>query len=248
MRHKTVILSIFVCLSTLLIFLQCTGDKAKDTAGLKVEEIIVVCKTHFDIGYTHRVSEIVDYYRTGMIDKALDNLDQSKNMPPEQQFAWTGPGWVMDKVTEDWDGQTPERRQRLEQAFRSGRFVTHAMPFTYETDVVSPELLARSYEPSSAVSRRYGLPLSRDAKMTDVPSHSRLLATALSHGGVKFIHMDATGHPDRFNTPIFSGGRVLTGRGCWLCIPRFMVPVLHCGPEILEKAEVGNSRAVSALI
>ena len=30
----------------------------------QVKEIIVVCKTHFDIGYTHRVNEVVDYYRT----------------------------------------------------------------------------------------------------------------------------------------------------------------------------------------
>jgi len=124
-----------ICLIISPFFLQCTGDHAKDATGSKVEEIIVVCKTHFDIGYTHRVNELLDYYRTEMIDKALDNLDQSKGEPPEQQFTWTGPGWVMAKVTEDWDGQTPERRQRLDQAFRSGRFVTHAMPFTYETDV-----------------------------------------------------------------------------------------------------------------
>ena len=196
-------------------FLQCTGDHSTDASGSKVEEIIVVCKTHFDIGYTHRVSEIVDYYRTEMIDKALDNMDQSKDMPQEQQFTWTGPGWVMDKVTEDWKGQTPERRLRLENAFRTGRFVTHAMPFTYETDIVSPELLARSYEPSSTVSRRYGLPLSRDAKMTDVPSHSRLLATALSHGGVKFIHMGcnwpsgSVQYPDLFWWEGPDGSRVM---------------------------------------
>lgn len=182
----------FVSFMFLIIFpfiIQCTGNHSKDTKGSKVEEIIIVCKTHFDIGYTERVDQIVEYYRTEMIAKALDNLDKSKDMPPEQQFTWTGPGWVMEKVAEDWDGQTPMRRLRLEQAFKSGQFVTHSMPFTYETDVVSPELLARSYQPSSSVSRKYGLPLSRDAKMTDVPSHSRLLATALSRGGVKFIHI-----------------------------------------------------------
>ncbi len=204
-----------LCLIILPFFQQCTGSHSKDASGSKVEEIIVVCKTHFDIGYTHRVNEIVDYYRTEMIDKALDNLDQSKDMPSEQQFTWTGPGWVMDKVTEDWNGQTPERRLRIDQAFRSGRFVTHAMPFTYETDVVSPELLARSYQSSSTVSRKYGLPLSRDAKMTDVPSHSRLLAAALSHGGVKFIHMGcnwpsgSVQYPDLFWWEGPDGSRVL---------------------------------------
>ena len=205
----------FLCLIISPFFLQCTGDHEKNFTGSKVEEIIVVCKTHFDIGYTHRVNELVNYYRTEMIDKALDNLDQSKEMPPEQQFTWTGPGWVMNKVSEEWDGQTPLRRQKLEKAFRSGRFVTHSMPFTYETDVASPELLARSYEPSSTVTRKYGLPLSRDAKMTDVPSHSRLLATALSHGGVKFIHMGcnwpsgSVQYPDLFWWEGPDGSRVL---------------------------------------
>jgi alpha-mannosidase len=215
MKHKPAFTSILLCLIIFPFFLQCKVDRGKDASGSEVEEIIVVCKTHFDIGYTHRVSELVDYYRTEMIDKALDNLEQSKNMPPEQQFTWTGPGWVMDKVTEDWIGQTPERRQRLDKAFRSGRFVTHAMPFTYETDVVSAELLARSYEPSSTLSRKYGLPLSRDAKMTDVPSHSRLLATALSRGGVKFIHMGcnwpsgSVQYPDLFWWEGPDGSRVL---------------------------------------
>ena len=35
-----------------------------------VQEIIVVCKTHFDIGYTHRVKDLLNYYRTTMIDRA----------------------------------------------------------------------------------------------------------------------------------------------------------------------------------
>jgi alpha-mannosidase len=77
-----------------------------------VREVIVIIKTHFDIGYTHRVREIVRHYRTDMIDRAMDIMDQSKRLPPEHQFAWTGPGWVMSKVLEDWDGQTPTRRQR----------------------------------------------------------------------------------------------------------------------------------------
>jgi len=36
-----------------------------------VKEIIVIIKTHFDIGYTHRVKDIIHYYQTGMIDTAI---------------------------------------------------------------------------------------------------------------------------------------------------------------------------------
>ena len=83
-----------------------------------VEEIIVVCKTHFDIGYTHRIDEVIPYFQTTMIDKALSIMEQSKALPEEQQFVWTAPAWVMSKVLEDWEGQTPERRDKLEDTFK----------------------------------------------------------------------------------------------------------------------------------
>lgn len=162
-----------------------------DTAKVnpRVKEIIVVFKTHFDIGYTRRVKDIVQYYRTGMIDKALDIMDNTRSLPKDEQFAWTAPGWVMAKVLQEWPGQTPERHERLEEAFKTGRFVAHAMPFSVESQLWSPEDAARSFESSSFVSRKYRLPLPRGAKMTDVPSQAGVLATGLARGGVKFMHI-----------------------------------------------------------
>ena len=40
----------------------------------KVREVIVICKTHFDIGYTHRVNDVVNYYQTEMIGRKNSNL------------------------------------------------------------------------------------------------------------------------------------------------------------------------------
>ena len=122
-------------------------------APTPVREIIVVCKNHFDIGYTHRVKDVVHYYRTEMIDRALDVMDKFKGLPPEEQFAWTVPGWVMAKVLDDWPGQTAKRRQRLEEAFKSGKFIAIAMPFTVQTEFMEAEEFARgssSRRPSAA--------------------------------------------------------------------------------------------------
>src|SRR6188768_1567536 len=115
-------------------------NKPSDTVSVNpnVKEIIVIFKTHFDIGYTHRVKDLLQYYRTEMIDRALNIMDQTKDLPKAQQFAWTAPGWVMAKVLEDWPGQTTERRNRLEQSFKSGRFVSHAAPFTVQSQVMFP--------------------------------------------------------------------------------------------------------------
>ncbi len=155
----------------------------------QVMEVIVVFKTHFDIGYTDMASNIVQKYRTTMIDKALTVVDQNRNLPPAQQFAWTIPGWPMHKITEDWQGQTAERKQKVLQAFKNGRFVVHALPFSTHTETLEIEDLVRGLGFSSRLSRSAGLDLPRDAKMTDVPSHSWIMPTLLRNAGVNFLHI-----------------------------------------------------------
>ncbi|MEN6577122.1 MAG: hypothetical protein ABFD90_12320, partial [Phycisphaerales bacterium] len=99
------------------------------SVSAEVREVIITFKTHFDIGYTDLASNVVQRYRTTMIDQALDVVDRNRNLPPEQQFVWTIPGWPMSKIAEDWPGQMPERRQRIMQAMKDGRFVVHGLPF-----------------------------------------------------------------------------------------------------------------------
>ena len=168
--------------------LSITSAFPAETAA-PVEQVIVVFKTHFDIGYTDMASNVVTKYRTTMIDQALKVVDQNRDLPPEQQFVWTIPGWPMHKILEDWPGQTPERKQRVMQAFKDGRFVVHALPFTTHTELLEAEDLVRGMGFSSALSRASGKPLPRDAKMTDVPSHSWILPTLLRHAGVDFLHL-----------------------------------------------------------
>jgi alpha-mannosidase len=195
-----------------------------------VREVIVIIKTHFDIGYTHRVKEIVHHYRTAMIDKAMNIMDAGNDLPPEQQFAWTGPGWVMSKVLEDWEGQTPERRKRLDDYVKAGKFRFHALPFTLESDACEPEEMARGFVFASNLCRKYGLPLPRSGKMTDVPSHGGALATVLAHGGVRFMHIGCNWPSGCVKTPGLywwegpDGSRVLTfySNTYGTCVPSFL--------------------------
>ena len=160
-------------------------------AGLskRVDQVVIVFKTHFDIGYTDMASNVVAKYRTTMIDQALQVVGLNRNLPPEQQFVWTIPGWPMKKITEDWPGQTPARKQGVLQSFRDGRFVVHALPFTTHTELLEAEDLVRGLIFSSRLNREAGLPLPRDAKITDVPSHSWIMPTLLRHAGVDFLHL-----------------------------------------------------------
>ncbi|MFI5378312.1 MAG: polysaccharide lyase family protein [Tepidisphaerales bacterium] len=154
-----------------------------------VSEIVIVFKTHFDIGYTDMAKNVVQTYRTRFMDSALKVADESRSLPPSQQFAWTIPGWPMYKILQDFPGSLPERQARVRQALKERRFVLHALPFTTHTELLEPEDLVRGLGYSSRISRQLGLELPRDAKMTDVPEHAGIMATLLKHAGVDFMHI-----------------------------------------------------------
>lgn len=200
----------------LFLFLLAFAATAPAQTPGRIDQVVVVFKTHFDIGYTDMATSIVQRYRTSMIDAALGVVDQNESLPPSQKFVWTIPGWPMHKILEDWPGQTPERSRRVRQALERGRFVIHALPFTLHTELLEAEDLARSLGYSSSICRELGQPLPRDAKMTDVPEHTWILPTVLRHAGVEFMHIGCNGMSSPLKVPALfwwegpDGSRVLT--------------------------------------
>ena len=69
--------------------------------------MIITFKMHYDIGYTNMAKNVIEYYRTSMIDEALQMAEQHGDLPRDQQLVWMIPGWPMHKILEDWPGQTP---------------------------------------------------------------------------------------------------------------------------------------------
>jgi hypothetical protein len=177
--------------------IPCLGENAAVAPAPKLEQVIVVFKTHFDIGYTDLARNVVDRYRTSMIDKALDVCDSTDQLPPDHRFVWTVPGWPMRQIL--WPGQTRGRRERLERAIREGRLVWHALPGSLHTESLDLEDIVRGLRFSSDLSRAFDMESPRDAKMTDVPSHAWILPTILKHAGVEFLHLgcnSASASPD----------------------------------------------------
>ncbi|MEO5715935.1 MAG: hypothetical protein ABIT37_20820 [Luteolibacter sp.] len=152
-----------------------------------ISEVVIVYKTHFDIGYTARASDVIHDYRTEMADRLLEAIEANKPQPKEKQFVWTLSGYPMKQIL--WEGQTPERRSAIEQGIRDGNIVTHAYPFTTHTEIAEPEDLVRGLNISSTLARRYGQPLSRAAKMSDVPGQSWIFPTLMTQAGIRFYHM-----------------------------------------------------------
>ncbi|MEI6677428.1 MAG: glycoside hydrolase family 38 C-terminal domain-containing protein [Mariniphaga sp.] len=173
-----------IILFCLTITQQLSSQTKPTPSGVK--EVIVVFKTHFDIGYTDWADNVSYNYSHGMVTGALDVIEKSKQLPESQQFKWTVAGWPMKEMLAK---SKPEVKQRIEKAIKEGNFQVHGLPFTFETEACDLEPLVRSLEYSSKISRDAGLSLPIDAKQTDVPGHSWILPTILTNAGIKFLHI-----------------------------------------------------------
>ncbi len=156
-------------------------------SSVNVEKVIIVYKTHFDIGYSALARDAIHGYRTEMMDEALSAVEYNRNRPGSEQFVWTLAGWPMKQML--WSGLDPERKKAMDRAIKEGNLVVHALPFTTHTETLDPEDLVRSLGFSSNINKQYGLPPARDGKMTDVPSHSWILPTLLVHANINFMQI-----------------------------------------------------------
>jgi alpha-mannosidase len=160
-------------------------SSAQTRMNTELKDIVIVFKTHFDNGYTELSERVLQKYSTSLIEGALKGIENTASLGKEQQFTWTLSGYPMKEILR----RNPELRSKVGDAIRNGNFAVHALPFTFETESMTPELLVRGFRFSNEIARRYNLDLPIDSKLTDVPSHSWILPTVLNQAGIKFLHL-----------------------------------------------------------
>lgn len=151
---------------------------------MTIKKIIVIQKTHLDIGFTALPSEVLEQYLHGFIPKAL-KLASSLSSREDMGFVWTTGSWLIHTALEQADQQ---HRHELEKAIEAGWLRWHVLPFTMHTELADPLLLRAGLEMSQQLDARYGLK-TQAAKMTDVPGHGIGLVPILAEAGVKLLHL-----------------------------------------------------------
>lgn len=160
-----------------------TGEGASSSG---VTDIVVVFKMHVDIGYTDWAEGVLQKYVDRMLDETLASIEETSSLPEPEQFVWTIPAWPLKYMLENC---SDEKKIKLEKAIKEGRIVPHALPVTYETEASDLENLVRGLTYSTWINEKFSLPPARDAKLTDVPSHSHVLPTLLTNAGIDFLHL-----------------------------------------------------------
>lgn len=184
---KKIYLLILLCLVYSKALPQISAiDVNRGSAQNNVTDVIIVFKMHFDIGYTGWAEGVLQKYTGEMLENTLRQIDETYDLPKEEQFIWTVPAWPLKYIIEN----CPEKQKAsLRKALKSGRITPHGLPGTYETEASDIETLVRGLSYSDQIRKEAGRELARDAKLTDVPSHSHFLPTLLKNAGIDFLHI-----------------------------------------------------------
>lgn len=150
-------------------------------------KIIVVFKTHFDIGYTELPNEALKKYSGVMLSDVLQSIEGLSLSEKNLQYVWTMPSWPLIQSVSP-DRANPETLEKAKKYLKSGNIRWHALPFTTHTEFCSLEELVHGLHFSEQLSETYGFkPIS--AKMTDVPGHTWILPSLLFKAGIRFLHL-----------------------------------------------------------
>lgn len=168
-----------------------SGQAWRDRIDLKPADPItvhVVCKTHVDLGYTAPLAEVLADYRTRQLDQLLSNLEKTESNKPGQRFVWTMPTWLLEQCLDEKEVTAP-RRRRIEKFIRNGQLVFGLQPFTPHSEFFGIEEMCRSLYAARRLAERFGVPVPKAAKLTDVPAHTASMAMAFASAGGEFLQI-----------------------------------------------------------
>lgn len=148
----------------------------------KVKRVLVMFKCHLDVGFVDTQANVIRKYFEQYFPLAIQTA-AARRQAGSDRYIWTTGSWLLYEYLEKAAG--PPRRQ-MERAISDGDIAWHAIPFTWQTELMDRSLIAGGLALSQSLDRRFERKTT-GAKMTDVPGHTRAIIGPLADHGVKFL-------------------------------------------------------------
>ncbi len=147
---------------------------------MKKKDVLVIFKTHLDIGFTDYSENIVRNYLDKFIPNAIKVGYELKDT--DTPFIWTTGSWLIHRaLKEDTTGI-------VDRAVRDGVLNWHSLPFTTHTELMNKSLFEMGLDISDELDARFGKKTVA-AKMTDVPGHTLGMIPLMKKHGTEFLHL-----------------------------------------------------------
>ncbi len=159
--------------------LQTSESAPADTA---VRQVLIMFKCHLDVGFIDTQANVLRKYFEQYYPQAIATAATMRQSGVDR-YIWTTGSWLLYEYLER--AASPERH-RMEEAVSQGDIAWHALPFTWQTELLDRSMIVGAVGLSQALDRRFGR-TTTGAKMTDVPGHTRAIVGPLAEQGVKFL-------------------------------------------------------------
>ena len=148
-----------------------------------MKEVIIVHKTHLDLGFTDYAESVRLRYMNDFIPKAIDAAEKL-NSDGEKRFVWTTGSWLIKEALECGG----ELRRKVVKALKNGDIAAHALPFTTHTELLDKDIFEYGLSLIDGIDAISGVKTVA-AKMTDVPGHTAAIVPLLAAHGIKLLHI-----------------------------------------------------------
>lgn len=149
-----------------------------------VSRVLVAFKCHLDVGFLDTQAAIMRLYFDHYFPKAIE-ISEQMSRAGNDRYVWTTGSWMLYEYLEQANA---EQRKRAEKAIGAGYLAWHALPFTWQTEMLDRTMIAGAIGFSKSLDQRFGR-TTTGAKMTDVPGHTRGIIGPLQENGVTFLHI-----------------------------------------------------------
>ena len=153
-----------------------------------VKRVLVMFKCHFDAGFIDTQYNVVHKYFNQYFPQAIE-IARAANAGGKRRYVWTTGSWLLFEYLEQ---ASAAERKTMEDAIARGDIAWHALPFTWQTEMLSPSMIDGSLALAQSLDRRFGT-VTTGAKMTDVPGHTRGIIPPLAKHGVTLLEIGVNG-------------------------------------------------------
>ncbi len=171
-----------------------------------VKRVLVMFKCHLDVGFTDTQAGVMRKYFDVYYPEAMKRAAVMRDAGADR-YTWTTGSWLLYEYLEQ---ASANARKKMEQAIAAGDIAWHALPFSWQTEVMDRTMIAGALGFSKSLDVRFGR-TTTGAKMTDVPGHTLGLIAPLAASGVKFLHVGVNSASTPPEVPVLFNWKDSTG-------------------------------------
>lgn len=176
-----------------------------------MKKILVLFKTHLDVGFTDFSANVVEKYNRIYIPQAIRVAKELAERGCKEGFVWTTGSWLIDQYRRQ---ASEAELAEIDEAIRSHRIRWHGLPTTMHCEAADEGLFCYGLSISKKLDETFGVKTIA-GKFTDVPGHTRAIVPLLADAGIELLHIGVNPASTAPDVPLYfrwrePGGKEIT--------------------------------------